>query len=253
MTPDQATALATRIAEARFPTAATVFVAGSIIRGEGTTLSDLDLVVLHPRLERAWRESFLFEGTPVEAFVHDPETLNWFFRSDVEAARPALIGMVAEGRIVGPRPDLGRDWQLRARDILARGPPPASPEKLNRLRYEITDKIDDLRGDRSAEEMIAIGAALYSPLAELLLRNRGGWLGAAKWIPRLLRQSDPLLASRFTAAFQMLYCEMETHEIMALADVALAPHGGRLFDGDHRLASAAARLAVNDSASRHAE
>lgn len=196
MTPEEATALAIEIVAERFPAAEAAFVAGSIIRGEGTTLSDLDLVVLHSRLENAWRESFVFNATPVEAFVHDPETLAWFVRSDLKTARPALIGMLAEGRVVGPRPSLAHDLKRQAQAILAKGPPPITREQLDQLRYNITDKIDDLRGERSAEEIIAIGAALYAPLAEILLRTRGGWIGAAKWIPRLLRKADPMLANR---------------------------------------------------------
>jgi len=55
-----------------------LLLAGSIVRGEGTPHSDLDLVVIFDRLPNAYRESFYFGDLPVEAFVHDPETLNYF-------------------------------------------------------------------------------------------------------------------------------------------------------------------------------
>lgn len=245
MTPDEATELAAKIVAERFPDAEAAFVAGSIIRGEGTVLSDIDLVVLHTRLDHAWRESFLFDGTPVEAFVHDPETLNWFFSADLKTARPALVGMVAEGRVVGMRPGFAHGLKQRAQAMLAEGPPPIAQEQLDQLRYTITDKIDDLRGERSAEEIFAIGSALYAPLAEILLRARGSWIGAAKWLPRLLRKADPRLADRFTSAFQRLYGSLEADELISLADHALAPYGGRLFDGDRRAAAATARLALD--------
>jgi hypothetical protein len=67
--------LAARVLGARFPTALCGFAAGSLIRGDGTEGSDLDLVVLVERLPGAFRQSFTFEGLPVEAFVHDGETL----------------------------------------------------------------------------------------------------------------------------------------------------------------------------------
>jgi predicted nucleotidyltransferase len=68
-----------RIRSERYGDADVVFLAGSIVRGEGSLFSDLDLVVVYTRLACAYRESFRFAGYPVEAFVHDPETLEYFF------------------------------------------------------------------------------------------------------------------------------------------------------------------------------
>lgn len=56
-----------------FDGAAFAFVSGSIMRGQGTKNSDIDLVVVFPALERAWREAFIEREFPVEAFVNDPK------------------------------------------------------------------------------------------------------------------------------------------------------------------------------------
>lgn len=46
----------------------------------------------------AYRESFTFGGYPVEAFVHDPATLEYFFLEvDRPSGVPALAQMVVEG------------------------------------------------------------------------------------------------------------------------------------------------------------
>jgi len=66
--------VANAIRSDRYPDAVAVFAAGSIVRGEGTASSDLDLVVVHASLPCAYRESFRFDGYPVEAFVHDDLT-----------------------------------------------------------------------------------------------------------------------------------------------------------------------------------
>ncbi|MBB3457952.1 putative nucleotidyltransferase [Rhizobium sp. BK313] len=42
----------------RFPGYSFAFASGSIIRGEGTKGSDIDLVTVFDRLETAWRETF---------------------------------------------------------------------------------------------------------------------------------------------------------------------------------------------------
>jgi len=75
---NQLTKIAKEIFESKYPEAKVIFLAGSIVRGEGTPYSDLDLVVIFDKLPAAYRESFYSQGLPVEAFVHDPETLNYF-------------------------------------------------------------------------------------------------------------------------------------------------------------------------------
>src|SRR5690349_17930039 len=94
----EARAQARLIYETRYPDAAAVLLAGSVVRGQATAHSDLDLVVLYERVAHAWRESFLSEGWPVEAFVHDLETLRYFFEKvDGTTAPPSLAYMVLEG------------------------------------------------------------------------------------------------------------------------------------------------------------
>jgi hypothetical protein len=161
----------------RYPEADAAFVAGSIVRGEGTRLSDVDLVVLYASLPNARRESFECGGLPVEAFVHDGLTLSWFLENDARNGHAAILGMVAEGVVIGPRTEEALAWQAFCRAWLARGPGPLESGRTDALRYDITDKVDDLAGDRSRAETIAIGAALYRPLAELALRRRGSWSG----------------------------------------------------------------------------
>lgn len=247
LSPDQAQALAERVVQARFPDADAAFAAGSFFRGEATAMSDLDLVVLHRRLPRAWRESFVFDGVPVEAFVHDDETLPWFFQRDREAGRAAILDMVATGRIVGPRRDRAASLQVDAAALLAAGPPPLEAAQLDRLRYDITDKLDDLAGQRSHAEILAIGAALYGTLAELILRGHGQWTSTGKWVPKLLRRFDRRLAARFSQVFDALFALGAVAPVIEFADDALRVHGGRLFDGHLQWAAPTARISEHRS------
>ncbi|WP_237714113.1 nucleotidyltransferase domain-containing protein [Novosphingobium sp. Rr 2-17] len=227
----------------RYNGAAFAYAAGAIMRGEGTYLSDIDLVVVFDHLDAARRESFTVDGVPIEAFVHDPETLAWFVNEDVARGRPSILNMIVEGKIVGP--DQGPAETLRA-EVAARlrnGPLSFSTAALNGLRYEITDAVDDLRGDRTAEELLAIGAMLHRKLVELALRGRYQWNGTGKWAPRLLAKIDADLAVRFDSAFRTLFTSGNVGPVIALAEAELAPHGGPLFDGDCRDAPASWRVA----------
>ncbi len=241
-TPHEALTIADAVFHARYGGAAFAYVAGAIMRGEGTYLSDIDLVVVFDRLDAARRESFLVDGVPVEAFVHDPETLAWFVEEDIARGRPSILNMIAEGSVIGAHPDSAEALRADISARLASGPPPLSTSALNALRYEITDAIDDLLGDRRADEVMAIGALLHPKLVELVLRGRGHWNGAGKWAPRLLAKMDTGLAGRFDTAFRALFAEGDPGLVIALADAELARHGGRLFDGDCREAPASWRI-----------
>jgi hypothetical protein len=230
-TPNEILKIAVEVLRAHYPDADSAFVAGSFMRGQGSATSDIDLVVLHPSLAQAYRESFIFQDIPVETFVHDPETLLWFLEQDRKDGRPALIGMLIEGVLIGPRQDTGNDFKKRAAQIFAEGPPPLDADAIERLRYAITDKLDDLEADRTPAERIAIGAALYPSLVELALRGNGRWNGNGKWHARLLGQMDVSVARQVETAFLSLYDGSDTQAVLGLAQSLLEQYGGRLFAG----------------------
>ena len=238
---EAAVAAAESVLAARYPDADFAFAAGSIIRGQGTPHSDIDLVVMYGRIDRARRESFRSGGFPIEAFVHDPETLRWFMDQDVARGRPVILTMVAEGRLIGPVTAGAEASRAEATGLLAKGPPPLSAKRRNALRYEITDLVDDLRDRRPPPEMLAIGAALHQRLADLMLLGRGRWTGSGKWIPRLLAALDESLGRDFDEAFRRLFADGRADLLIALAEAELRRHGGPLFAGDRREAPADAR------------
>ena len=239
--PSTALAIAKAVFASRYEGASFAYVAGSIIRGKGTYLSDIDLVVVFDHLEAAWREAFVVDGVPVEAFVHDPGTLAWFVDQDVACGQPSILNMIAEGTVIGR--DLVRAETLR-REVsrrLSAGPPALAPAALDLLRYIVTDAIDDLRGERSPSETMAIGAMLHPRLVELALRGRCRWNGTGKWAPRLLAEVDTSLADRFESAFRALFVSGNPAPVITLAEAELEPHGGLFFDGDRRAAPASWR------------
>jgi hypothetical protein len=227
---ERALAAARHCVASRFAGAAFSYVAGSLMRGEGTAFSDIDLVVVFPSLERAWRESFTEDGFPVEAFVHDPQTLAHYLHQDADSGYPIMVNMIVTGSILGPDIDSAHVIQARAARMLAAGPKPLAGADYDLLRYQVTDLADDLRGTRPPEEIAAIAALLYQKLADLMLLGRGVWAGRGKWAPRLMREFDAQLAAEFDAAFSLAAAGDGTR-FLALADRELALHGGRYFEG----------------------
>lgn len=235
-------AVADTIRRDRYPDAGVVLAAGSIVRGEATAFSDLDLVVVYAEVPCAYRESFRFAGYPVEAFVHDPATLEYFFLDvDRPSGIPSLPQMVVEGiEIPGPT-TLSRRVKQRAAAVIEAGPPALDAETERRMRYFVCDALDDLRAPRSRDELVAAGARLYECLADYHLRRLGRWSAKGKGIPRVLQQTDPALGAAYGEAFAVLFAEGDPGPVVRLAEDLLQQAGGPLFDGFKAEAPAAWR------------
>jgi predicted nucleotidyltransferase len=223
-------AVTRKLLETKYPGAEFAFLAGSIIRGEGTKYSDLDIVVIFEDLPNAFRESFYFEDFPVETFVHTPETLNYFFESDRIEQNPSLAMMVAEGLVVPTENDLSEKLKCLAAEVVE-DPPKITSEEIDRLRYGITNLLDDIRDPRSKETLIGAATGLYPSLAEFYLRTNGHWSARQKAIPKYLREAGPEFGERFCEGFEDLFGLGKTDKIIKLAEELLEPFGGLYFDG----------------------
>jgi len=233
----------TEIYSRRYSQAKAIFLAGSIVRGEGTSTSDLDLVVLFDHLPCAYRDSFFYEGWPIEAFVHGPQTLEYFFREvDRPSGFPALPAMVAEGIEVPTANEFTDSLKQLANSILNEGPPKWSEKDLDSSRYEITDLVNDLRDPRSTQEMHATAMLLYPALANHYFRSRNMWSAEGKAIPRRLHAVNSSFAKRFLDSFESIFSNNCTENAIAIAAEVLETDGGFLFEGHRREAPKSWRI-----------
>jgi hypothetical protein len=223
--------IAERFLKDKFPKADSAFVSGSLVRGEGSEHSDLDIVILFPKIPNAFRESFIYESMPIEAFIHDPETIHWFVDDEKKSGGAYLAHMMSTGRII-PKPTvLSKEMLSYVNSVLKNGPDAISKESLLKLRYSITDLVDDLRDDRPQQEKIACAVKLYPLLAEAVLRNSGRWLAHGKWIPRELKVADAKIAKKFDVAFNAVFAEQRTNNLIRVSEEILEPLGGLYWEG----------------------
>ncbi|MBK8247502.1 MAG: nucleotidyltransferase domain-containing protein [Gemmatimonadetes bacterium] len=229
---DDLIAAAKAVHSERYADAEVVFLAGSLVRGEGTSTSDLDLVVVFRTLPQAYRESYRFGGWPVEAFVHDPQTLAYFFHKvDRPSGIPSLPAMVSEGIEIPRSSALSRALKAAATALIAEGPPAWTRADIDSSRYAITGLVDDLREPRSRAEQVATAAALHAALSNHFLRRRGAWSAKGKTIPRQLRKIDAVFSETFSASFNALLERGEPAQVITLAEYVLAEDGGWLMEG----------------------
>jgi hypothetical protein len=233
--PSDAVHVVRRFVALRHPTALAAILAGSRSRGEGSSASDYDVILLFESLPNgAWREMTMFEGQHVEVFAHDVGTLAYFCRVvDRPSGIPALPTMIAEG-IVALAEQSGSALaaaQALAKKTLAAGPPPLDKNAIRARRFAITELASSLQPDRDRHVLLATGTALYSALADFALRGANRWSASGKALPSALHGLDPALALRFEVAFTALFATSDVEAVHGLVDAVLAPFGGRLREG----------------------
>jgi hypothetical protein len=224
--------LAPRVPSA-FPEADTILLSGSTATGRSTPNSDLDLVVFYKNLpEGAWRRTEVWDGQIVEAFVHDLGTLRYFLEDlDSRLGVPTLAHLVLEGLPVAGLPNtLVAPAKAMAQRYIANGPPPLSRDEIDRRRYTISNLVDDITPDLPQHLRLAIGANLYTALADFALRASGEFSGQGKGLARALETSRPDIAAEFAQAFAEFYAGAKSDRVGRLVDTVLAPHGGPLID-----------------------
>jgi len=126
---------------------------------------------------------------------------------------------------------MSRDLKRRAAAAIAAGPPPLDEATERRLRYFVSDVLDDVRAPRSTDELLGAGARLYEALADYHLRRRGKWSGKGKSIPRALAHADERLKARYCEAFGALFGRADQEPVIRLAEELLSEAGGPLFEG----------------------
>lgn len=206
--------------------------AGSVVRGDATAYSDLDLVVVFERVENAQRRSFTFEGWPVEAFIHDPQTLEYFFREvDRPSGVPSLPNMVSESIEIPGDTKCGSLLKDLASRILEEGPIPWGQRERENSRYAISDMVEDIREPRNSAELRIVVSTLYSAIADHFLRSQNQWSAKGKSIPRRLMSVDAEFHKRFAEAFDVAFTSEDTTAVIRLCEHVLEPDGGFLFQG----------------------
>jgi len=216
----------------KYSDAQCLIVGGSVVRGEGSLYSDLDIVIIYDHLDFAYRDSFLFEGWPIEVFVHDIDTLRYFLDEvDRPSGFPSLAQMIIEGIVVSEKSDDAKIIKKMADDFMQIGPVKWTKEDIDRARYSITDLIEDIRSPKYISDNLGAGASLYEALADFYFRSKNSWSASGKMISRKLNLVDKDLAKLYDDAFIQLYTDNNPDLLIKLTENILAPFDGFLFGG----------------------
>jgi hypothetical protein len=229
--PDALVAARTLVAT-RFPEAVQAWLAGSVTTGTATQTSDLDITVLMESTV-VRRESLVYDGWPVELFVHEHRSVRHFVEKDLARRRPTMPRLVATGipLVAGGG---GTDLLAYCERVLREGPGPLEAGDLDRARYGLTDLLDDLRGGGGADLVTAVAVEVWRETAELVLAAHEHWGGTGKWLVRELADLDDREGTSYGAELHVALRSAVSGDVAALAEMArrvLGLVGGPLWTG----------------------
>jgi len=222
--------IAKKVVEEIYPNCDGALMAGSIIRGEGTETSDIDLIIYDDSISKGYRESYFFEDVPIEVFIHSKESFEYFFYFDCKKKMPSLPVMVMESVVV-KETIYFKELKHKASEIYHKGPGELKKDEIDFMRYFITDLKDDLIGSNDEFETLLIVNELIVKLHEFYLLSNNKWIGRSKWIKRSLSKYDEEFELKFEKTFLRFYSTRDKSIILSLIDEVVLPYGGDYFEG----------------------
>lgn len=153
-----------------------IIAAGTIIRGQPDTNSDLDIFVIHtqPRRKRIQRR---FVGVPAEIFVNPPHVVRGYFTEEV--ARPSTAHMLVHGFVVLAQDPVVDALCREARAWLEKQPG-LSPVSLAMRRYFAADTLENAL-DVGTRDPATATMILYDAVARMIEYT---FLAADRPLPR---------------------------------------------------------------------
>lgn len=221
-----ATALreAVTYAAERFAPVLGIIAAGSVLRDQGDTRSDIDMFVIFEGDYRQ-RVQKWFNGVRFEIFANPPRRMPRYFEEEQREGSPSTAHMMATGHVVYSAAPLIEQLREQARQALAEAPD-YSPESLTFRRYFIVDRLEnafDLRERDPQMGGLLLGSAMLDLLRYYFVRA-GRYEPRHKEILAMLRQDQPALAQQFEA-FEQASLDVRYEIAGELADQILGARG----------------------------
>ena len=221
-----------KLIKERYVDAKAIFWAGSVSEGRGTSASDLDLVIVFEEVAHAYREAFVYDGWPIDAFIHDLNTLRYFCgKLEASDGKPALINMILWGQEILEPNEFSSQAKNIAEQALAKGPDSWTKGQIDKERFLITDILDDIKSPKNKDEQVISAVHLFEPLLQFYFRAATKWTASGKSLIRLSKAENLELAEEWTTAFEILIQTGDASGIESAVTKILAPHGGYLWDG----------------------
>jgi len=199
---------------------------GSVAAGTPLPRSDLDIYVL---IRSAWRQrrALSVDGVPVELFINPVAQIRREFH---DTEHPSTFAMFATGQALYDPDGAVAQLAEEARRVWTSPRPAVSAEMAQRLRYRLSDLLDDTRDLAEVDDVGAaylVGITLDAAL-EAHYRLQRRWAVKPKYVLDDLEKHAPHLVPLVAAAVTKPMRE-RLAALTSLVDEVLAPVGGTLL------------------------
>ncbi|TCO23209.1 nucleotidyltransferase-like protein [Kribbella steppae] len=226
---NDAVEVARQLVTEQYPDARAAWLGGSVVRGDASATSDLDITVLLSGPPAPMRRSLEYGGWPVELFVHTEDSVAHFCAKDQQRWQPTMMRLVGESIVLVDTDGSGARLQQECLAVVAAGPRALTTAELDLLRYMITNLLDDLADASTDDVRTAVASVLWQDAARLLLTGSRHWSGTGKGLLRELNAYDE---QHGTDHARVLIAGLrDTDVLVEEVQSILDQYGGRLFAG----------------------
>ncbi|MBN2499190.1 MAG: hypothetical protein JXB38_00405 [Anaerolineales bacterium] len=191
-----------------------ILVTGTIVRGNPSPNSDLDICVLHSSVTRQRVQKF-FHGVPTEIFVNPPDKIEEYFQEERSRGRPCTAHMWATGFVILGSDPVVEQIRQRAEKMLTQ-PPNPKPQDLIAKRYAAADAYEnaqDIQGTDPAGALMMLNLAVHQMLQYVFWEHN-------RYLPRdkdLLAELEPL-DDELAALARKYFTVADTAQCFTLAE-----------------------------------
>jgi GNAT superfamily N-acetyltransferase len=208
-----------------------LFACGTIVRGNPSPSSDLDLYVIVRRPQRQRLQRF-FNGIACEIFSNPPFQIRKYFSDEQAEGTPITAHMLATGFLLLELDPVVSELRQQAAVMLA-SPPTIDPRVLFYRRYGLATQLEDGR-DVAGSDPLAASLFLnraVDGMLEYAFLTHGRHIPRTKDMATALQALDPRLAELAQAYSAAVDVSQRLAIAEALADVTIQAQGFFEWDG----------------------
>lgn len=205
-----------------------IFLGGSLALGLVSPRSDLDLVIIKcAHVEGMERYVRYVHNVQVQIIAGPPRQFDIWLEKD----RPSgtVLRQLVDGRLLFDRSGLGARYRSLAKDVVAKGLEPMTPQQIHSRRFLLTELLDDVV-DCADDPALAfwLMATGLSFLVETAFLWHRQWTPKGKRALTEIQELDPALAQRCHDFLMATDHESQQAAFEAMVACVLAPLGGEL-------------------------
>jgi predicted nucleotidyltransferase len=203
-----------------------IILTGSIVDGNYTMDSDVDVLCITSRFDYIRVESFKREGLLLQIILLPVNAVQDLLWREYTTRDIVYISMLKKGLILQDKEDYASRLQHIATTIYNAGPPPLQYEELSRRINHLSSLISDLQFPKDFSSYYLVFMEATAGLTDLFLRLNNEWFTHSKFMMRILQEKHAVFYRKLIAAIKSYFNADGVEPFVRLATATLQLTGG---------------------------